>query len=206
MSTLWVFGDSFSASYTLETSWSRSYIKWKGYQPKVFGDYVSENINYDFINKALMGSDNYTILEQFCDSYPLFKDDDVVIIGWTSYYRFRVVTDADQWLFLHPQHENVLSGVKNISKQTVEEIIVNRSNKKYLDELNIWIKFIDNIKTKTKIIQWSPFELGINVNILNGYECVTRETNFEIVDGHFSENGHREIANIFLDKIKNKII
>jgi len=80
---------------------------------------------------------------------------------------------------------------------------VNREAKNYLDELNNWIVFINAIKTKTKIIQWTPFDIGIKTEFLYGYECVTKDTNFELVDGHFSENGHKEITEVFLKKIKN---
>jgi hypothetical protein len=206
MSRLWVFGDSFSAPYNMQAEWSRKYIEYKGYQPKVFADLLSEKLGYELRNNAIMGADNYTIFEQFCISFPSFEDNDIVIIGWSSYYRFRLVTDAGQWLFLHPQHENVLTGTKNVSKQTVDEIIVNREAKNYLDELNNWIVFINAIKTKTKIIQWTPFDIGIKTEFLYGYECVTKDTNFEIIDGHFSENGHKEITEVFLKKIKNKIL
>ena len=42
MATVWTFGDSLTERYNPDFKWSRDYIEWKGYVPKVYGNFVSE--------------------------------------------------------------------------------------------------------------------------------------------------------------------
>ena len=50
MKTLWTFGGSFTERYTDKYNWSRDYIKWKGYTPKVYGDIIAEKLDLDLKN------------------------------------------------------------------------------------------------------------------------------------------------------------
>ena len=47
---LWIFGDSFSETFTqvsggFHLGWKKNYIKFLGHIPKVFGDIVAEELN-----------------------------------------------------------------------------------------------------------------------------------------------------------------
>ena len=47
MATIWAFGDSLTERYNPNESWAKKYIDWKGYLPKVYGNFIAETLNYD---------------------------------------------------------------------------------------------------------------------------------------------------------------
>jgi hypothetical protein len=206
MTTLWTFGDSMTASFNQEYEWSNEYIKWKGYQPKVYGDFISEMLNYDLKNLGIAGCDNYTIFESFCKNYSKIKDGDVIIIGWTSVGRFRLVTKHNEWGTLTPNFKNHLKEYEYISKNTIDEIFVNRNHQKYTDEVNNWIEFINSACVNKKIIHWDTIKGDGELNAYHFFEMerIKAETKDFISDLHFSENGHREISKELLQMIMNK--
>jgi hypothetical protein len=206
MATIWTFGDSLTERFNPKYEWSKEYINWKGYQPKVYGNFVSELLNYDLQNLGKAGCDNYTILQTFCNTYPLIKDGDVVIIGWTFVGRFRCVSDEGKWVTLNPNYTNYLDNLNFISKNTIDEIFVNRTNYNYIEEVNSWISFINSACVNKKIIHWDTVKGDGELNTHHFFEMekIATETNGEINDLHFSENGHQQIGLKLLDIIFNK--
>jgi hypothetical protein len=206
MATVWTFGDSLTERFNPKYEWSNKYINWKGYQPKVYGNFVSELLNYDLQNLGKAGCDNYTILQTFCNTYPLIKDGDVVIIGWTFVGRFRCVSDTGDWVTLNPNYTNYLDNLNFISKNTIDEIFVNRTNYNYIEEVNSWISFINSACVNKKIIHWDTVKGDGELNTHHFFEMekIAAETNGEINDLHFSENGHQQIGLKLLDIIFNK--
>lgn len=206
MATLWTFGDSLTERFNPNYEWSKKYIDWKGYVPKVYGNYVSEMLNYDLQNLGKAGSDNYTIFETFCKTYSHIKDGDVVIIGWTSVGRFRFVSSSGNWVTLNPNYTNYLDNLNFISKNTIDEIFINRTNSNYIDEVNNWIQFINSSCINKKIIHWSTIkgEGELDTHHFFNMERINVETNGLIDDLHFSENGHQQMSINLLDIIFNK--
>jgi hypothetical protein len=188
---LFTFGDSFSEGYNEYAIWSTSYVKWKGYKPKIFSEIISEEMGFELVNYGKGGNDNYSILESFFKHYSEIKKDDLVLINWSSIERFRVVTKSGEWITMVPYFKNVMDDL-DISERTVEEIFVNRTSDKFLDEVNIWIDYI-NI-TNNNVIQWTPFTTKLNCHPFGGYHTIGDETKFELVDGHFSEKGQIQLA------------
>ena len=41
MATVWAFGDSLTEAFSPNFKWTKEYIEWKGYTPKVYGNFVS---------------------------------------------------------------------------------------------------------------------------------------------------------------------
>ncbi len=208
MKTIWIFGDSFSASYTPDshsnTDWRTNYVNWKGYAPKVYGEILANHLNIRLINKAVGGNDNYTIFQNFCDNAEYIKNDDIVIIGWTSYFRFRLA-NKNNWQQILPWYNSEIEG---ISTQTINEILINReSSNKYVDEINSWIKLINLYLKNNKVIHWNwdglSYSKKINGYHLTKFQTIYTETNGEIEDGHFSEIGQLKLSEFFLDKILN---
>jgi hypothetical protein len=216
MATVWTFGDSLTERYNPGQDWAEQYIKFKGYHPKVYGDFVSEILNYDLKNLGKAGSDNYTIFETFCKTYQNISDDDVVIIGWSHFGRFRLVNKQNNWLSLVPNFSNHLKDFPYISENTINEILVNRTNSKYVEEVNNWIKFISLACSNKKIIHWSTISGKDELNTHHFFEMekIYEETNGLITDNHFSENGQMHLADNILNIIskndfgikKNKLI
>ncbi len=206
MATVWTFGDSMTERYNGKDLWSKQYIDWKGYQPKVYGDFVSEMLGYDLKNLGKAGCDNYTIFETFCKSYRDIKDGDVIIIGWTSIGRFRMVNKYGEWNTLNPHFSNQMQFFEYLSKNTIDEIFLNRDNIKYLEEVNHWIDYINITCLNKKVVHWDTIKGQGELNTYHFFEMerIKDETNNLINDLHFSENGHQQMSLKLLEIIMNK--
>lgn len=216
MSKLWVFGDSFSATNNRPVleGWRLDYIKWKGYIPKVFSDFLSDKLGVSARNMGVSGADNYTIIDTIIDSLSKINSDDIIIIGWSTTIRFRVASKNNNFLTIRPNDlDNNISTINNssdltdISVNCLNEIIVNRSDKIYIDEINRYIKLINVMYANNVIIHWSPFNQETEgmyvVPIEPKIERITEETNGLLCDRHFSEHGHEQISEYLYKLIKN---
>jgi hypothetical protein len=200
---LYIFGDSFSAGFAFESNWTNNYINWKSYTPKGFGEIISQNLNLELINLAENASDNYSILQKFCDNVKNIKKNDLVIIGWSSPLRFRLV--SNDWITILPNYDKFSTkeiDKTKISESTLIEILLNRDDIRYCNEVNSWIKLLKNLDKN--IIHWTPFDQRFDCMFLNKFETIFIETNGEINDWHFSENGHIQLSDLFINKFKNK--
>lgn len=222
MNKLWVFGDSFSATNNKNNleSWRLKYKNWKGYTPLVWGDFLSLKIKHRLINCAIGGADNYTIFETIVDVIDTINENDIVIIGWSSTLRFRLIDKNNSFSTIRPNNFNLdttlfsqstllnTENFENISSKTITELIVNRDSVLFQYEVNRFIKIINlYLNNKCKIIHWSPFQcINNNMNIikidsLEHLEKIVNETNGFIEDNHYSENGHRVLSEYFYDLI-----
>lgn len=209
MKKLWIFGDSFSASNNREhvESWRRKYIKWKGYVPKVWSEYLNETLNYRLINLSISGTDNYSIFDTIIDNIDKIESNDIVIIGWTSTLRFRLIDKNNNFNTLRPSRISDKSTLntsfeyKNISLDTINQILVNRDNILYEYELNRFIKIINLYLKNVKVLHWSPFQIhqpNLKIKRIDGLDLlktITIESNNELIDYHYSESAHIELSN-----------
>ena len=222
MKRLWTFGDSFTAPF-FPLAWGKDYIDWKGYIPKVHGEIIAEKLGYELINLGKGGIDNYRILETICENLVGIKTGDIVIIGWTSPIRFRLVSEGKNefWYSILPElprfkeekmnYENVFDNL--ISENTLNEILYNRKSEKYINEVINWGKLIDRALIDNIVIHWSPFSKFGSINSITNCNKIYQETNNELLDQHFSEIGQMELANELMKIIelkqktpKNKLI
>jgi len=196
MATIWTFGDSLTERFNPFFKWSREYIEWKGYIPKVYGNFIAETLNYDLKNLGKAGCDNYTIFETFCKTYPKIKDGDIIIIGWTNVSRFRLVNKYDEWNTINPHFDTPMSSFEHISKNTIDEIFVNRDSRHYITEVNNWIQFINSASVNKNVVHWSTIKGKNELNTHHFFqmERINAETNGLIDDSHFSETGQRDLA------------
>ena len=200
---LYIFGDSFSAGFSFESNWTNPYVNWKGYTPKGFGEIISQKLNLELINLAENASDNYSILQKFCDNVKNIKKNDLVIIGWSSPLRFRLV--SNDWITILPNYDKFSTkeiDKTKISESTLIEILLNRDDIRYCNEVNSWIKLLNNLDKK--IIHWTPFDQRLDCMFLSKFETIVTETNGELNDWHFSENGHLQLSDLFISKFKKK--
>ena len=200
---LYLFGDSFSAGFSFESNWTNPYVNWKGYRPKGFGEIISQKLNLELINLSENASDNYSILQKFCDNEKNIKKNDLVIIGWSSPLRFRLV--SKDWITILPNYDKFSTkeiDKTKISESTLIEILLNRDDVRYCNEVNSWIKLLNNLDKN--IIHWTPFDQRLDCMFLSKFETIFSETNGELNDWHFSENGHIQLSDLFINKFKNK--
>lgn len=203
MRTLWTFGDSFTESYNSKYEWANQYIQWKGYTPKVYGEMISDKLGIEYKNKGLGGNSNYDIFESICKSIDFIKDGDIIIVGWANILRFRLVDttiNGDRWQSIQPSYNKL----KNISENTVNEILINRSNTElYRQEIENWMKLLRyTFKNNTILFwSWSGRDWGL---VNDGYENIRYETGGKVDDSHWSENGHREFTELILPELETK--
>jgi len=202
MSKLWTFGDSFTEFYNPKYDWSKKYIEWKGYTPKVYGEVIAEELGYELVNKGLGGSSNQTILETVCEYSNQINPNDMVIIGWSSPIRFRLVDEYGKWQHLIPHMLLPFEKMGNVSSESILEILENRYHKKYCEEVESWVKLIDIAFKDNQVIHWKYHIEKINVHTITNLESVHKETNGLIDDGHYSERGQLGVAEELINIIK----
>jgi len=216
MNTLHTFGCSYTAFY--ERSDRKEFDQYKEYNggkfPKTWPELLSEKLGLNLNNVAIGGSSNYEIFHSFCDNVDSFKKGDVVIIGWSYKERFRLVNNKiNDFVRVGPGFipEKLIDG---ICSKSIEEILVNRMEQKWVDELISWEKLIKKIcdLIGMKLLIWSFDKTIPNhdnfLMVLREQHGATRifdETNGKIVDYHFATKGHIVQANYFLDVINEKI-
>jgi hypothetical protein len=211
MKKLWVFGCSISDLYDSESSikhWaSQEYMDWKGYVPIHHTQIIAEKLECELINKAVSANSNAQIFQDFCDNVQYIKEDDFIIIQWSDSNRTRFVNDEGDWIQFAFQYQWIQHKLKKFSQiqyVTINEVLTNRLNDKYFDEIVSWEKLIKFAFNPSNILLWKPFEkiMGSN-SLLKSVELIKDETNNEILDYHFSEKGQIEMSNILLDMIFN---
>ena len=212
MARIWTFGDSFTASFKPEpeiakiVDWRNEYCEFKGYIPGVYGEVISQILDIPLMNMGIGGSDNYTILDAIIDSCDIIKEDDIIIVGWSSVLRSRLVNINDVFTPIIPNlPEKNLAEFFGVKQSTLDDILVNRSHVLYIKELNKFIKLVNHLFPKNKIIQWSPFyswanNEGVNVQKMNiDIVGINRETKNVVRDGHFSEQTHKNLAHKMIE-------
>jgi hypothetical protein len=215
MGKLWIFGDSFSASNSRNTleKWRIDYAKWKGRTTKVWPEFLNDTLKLKMFNLSISGTDNYTIFDTIIDNIDKIEKDDIVIIGWSSTLRFRFADKSESFNSIRPSTNfkkstlNSSYEYRNISLDTINEILVNRDNPLYEHELNRYIRFINLYLKDIKTLHWCPFQsqhphLKITrIDEIEKIEKINEDTNNEVKDYHYSENGHRELSKIIYNKL-----
>jgi len=198
MRTLWTFGDSFTESFNPKYEWPQKYIQWKGYIPKVYGEVIADELELELVNLGEGGSDNYSIFQAVCNSVHPINSNDIIIIGWSDTIRFRLAANRKSW---KPILSNSDANLKDISHTTISEILVNRDNELYKDEVRSWMKLLDYTFPNNLLIHWSWREFI--PNYFGDISTIFDETNGLINDNHFGEEGHKELAKKLIDMITN---
>ena len=215
MARLWTFGDSFTESFLPKDDckvihWRHHYIDWKGYVPKVYGEFLSERLGMKLMNFGMGSWDNYSIFESFCRNVNDIEKDDLVIFGWSDPVRFRLTDGGGNWHPFTPNYQYKTIPAEHMDNDSIDKLLANRAHPQYAEEVNNWIKAINKLLNYTTVIHWTSFKCPINVTyIYPGLETIHSETNGEVSDFHFSENGQEELSNILeikYNKIKNKEI
>jgi hypothetical protein len=222
MGKLYVFGCSFSTVFnekSLFNSDMKKYYDLRGGNfPLTWSEILSEDLGLELVNTAQNGFDNYSIFENFCKLSDKITSEDIVIIGWSHVFRFRLYSKSkNQLRSVNVWQTNKNIDLSEISQQTLDEILVNRDNKLWIDEVYNWMKVINHLSklVKFKLYYWSFFVEFPEFYIINelldlGAKYISHETNGEVRDTHFGEKGHKVQAeyfkNIILEKKKPKLI
>ena len=200
MRTVWVFGDSFSQDFEKNDIESfKQYRNFKGYNPKSWGKLISEELGYEYKNFAQGGWDNYSILQSFCENITEIKPNDLVFVGWAPEIRIRLMSENGQWMcFTGHLNDQDWEGIKSydVSKLISNRIHLSNYSPKegVLKELLSWENMIRFTMREMKLHIWRW-----NNIIDREYQTIQEESDGNIEDTHWSENGH---VSYFKDLIK----
>lgn len=215
---LWAFGDSFTEPFHKQTAGQLEYHKWKGYIPKNFLDFLSEKLNTPQFNLGKGGSSNRTILSSIISNLDNFLDNDIIIVGWTSLNRFRIVDMAED-IFDVVGPQTIIQSLNNSPtlKHSLNEYLLIREHPIFFNELIEYMKLLDKSLPNCKILYWTWHNMNTPQytkkfqDIINFYhsklvhngpiEDIITETQGVINDFHYSENAHRILADKLLLKI-----
>jgi hypothetical protein len=161
-------------------------------------------MNIQLINCGIPGGDNNSILESFFKNYIQINDGDIVLINWSTIERFRVVTKDDRWRTMVPCFGNTSIDI-DLSENTIEEMLVNRMSVKFIDEVNHWINYINVTNKHVNLIHWTPFVKKLNCHHLTGFNTISDETKNKFTDGHLSELGQVQLADVMMTIITETI-
>lgn len=234
MNTLWVFGDSFSSTYSDNLHDNhKKYMELKKINKiKTWSEELSEKLQFELKNFAKGGNSNYEIFQNFCDNCDKIVENDIIIIGWSLIYKFRISENNK----FHNIGKEINSSIGMVSKETLIEIFDNRYNiyknqrDRWADEVYFWENAIRTLSKykKFKSFFWTAEEPRLIYNLDNdtkkdkNYLCsesnemllsylnklgctsMSNETNGIVGDNHFGVDGHMKQAEIFYDSIINE--
>ncbi len=202
MSKLFVFGCSHSAVHgnNLTNNDIKKYYEYRNNTfPKTWSELLAEDLNMELINMAEWGMDNQSMFSLFCKNIHNIEKNDLVIIGWTEISRFKVFSEKyNRFLSINP-HTQVDDTLPNFTQKTIDEMLVNRMNYMWIDEVYDWIKVINKLSEtiKFRIYYWSFYGIFTQFYIKDhltylGAESMYHETSGFIGDRfHFGEKGHK---------------
>jgi len=189
---IYVFGDSFSEDTTKETksSYIDRYFDYKGRKVKFYTELLSEKLNQPITNFSRGGMCNDYMFLEFMKNYKDIKSNDIVIFGWSNVQRF-LIPNNGIWF-------SNLYGFKNLSQETQDEIIIMRSDPLFVQRQLEIIDFINNcLSSDITTIHWTWSTIH-HKNSLS----ISTETNGEIDDSHYSEEGHLDLYQKILSQLK----
>lgn len=198
---IYIFGDSFSVKFG-DVRFIRNlqdYIDWRGYEPKLYYELLSDELGEQYECYVTPGMCNSYIFNQFINVYDKIKPTDIVIFNWTEIVRFSYYQDDNIRSSLNKDFNEVFS------KQTFNEIQLNRTHKNYIKKQFDIINFIDKILVKNKVIHWT-WSSNTEIPQDNDF-TIQKETKGLIHDFHFGETGHQYLYERFSEllKVKDKI-
>lgn len=210
---IWIFGDSFSVPFEKhidnKCDWAIDYCNHKKKIPKTFGSVLSDLLKTDVTNLAIPGCDNYTMFHSYIKNIENIKKDDIVIFGWSNTLRYRLGNDFNKFttIIIEWDKKKISEEFSNLSKNTLDELLIIRNSLVYYDELSEFIKIIKYSLPNNMIYNWSPFA-DVQKNIVDLENIITPlginiETNGLVNDYHYGEIAHLNLAMYFYKKIKS---
>jgi hypothetical protein len=195
MSTLWTFGDSFTAGNGCLDNEEFTIKYKKSNDDKIWPEIVASKFNFQLKNIGTGLFSNDKILDSIIKNYKYIKKNDLVIIGNTFYSRFDIPYN-NQLITLSP------TNLPETDDKLLTDIIVIMDDELLRNRQINRIMFIKNIleKANIKCITWEVEEQWMN------YESINYASSNTIDDLHWSYKGHFDFSNYILNNIKTKLI
>jgi hypothetical protein len=237
--SLWSFGCSFTAEYHPIDNYPPTtydfYKEWKGGKlPDIWPTILSKKLNLKNKNNGVGATSNYEIFYSFCEVVSELKKGDIVLVQWTSPYRFILANPNEHYLMtILPNQTNIYP---EFDTDFLEKLMVNRSNQVWLNELIYYTKIINEIckEKNVHLFYWTYHEdiifsyiettwpqfntdkilkspqkneylISYLSKICKNKHTIAGETDEKIQDAHLGEIGHQTQAELFYDYIKQRI-
>jgi len=230
--TLFVFGCSYTEDYQTAKYIEdyEKYRIWKGgIYPDSWSKILADKLGYKLCNYGLASSGNQRIFRIFCEHIDEYKKGDMIILQWSYMHRYDWVNlTTNQFYTLGA---GKVTEANFLLQSTHDDIILNRTTKPYYDEIISYMNLINCYseskgidlffwsgdydfiygnedilnKFKSKIILGDKLKRGqqpFNLVYNMGGQTIFQETNDEISDGHLAESGHKIMAELFYNHIK----
>jgi hypothetical protein len=127
---------------------------------------------------------------EFMKNYKDIKSNDIVIFGWSSIQRFLMPNNGLWFSNLH--------GFKKLSQETKDEITIMRSDPLFIQRQHEIINFIDDcLSNDVTTIHWTWSTISDKESL-----SICVETNGEIDDSHYGEEGHFNLYQKILSQLK----
>lgn len=161
---LHIFGCSFSSPYHEETDEYRRYKTFCGGSfPDTWFELLSNRMNLNLVNHGIPGAGNDMIFNRVIEQIRTIQKNDVVIIGWSFLSRFMWANhDTRKWINTNfGRNHSVLNGAEDITEQTSNEIVFNRTSDNtfhlYSEVINQRMELINYISDLVgfKVFYWS---------------------------------------------------
>jgi hypothetical protein len=217
MSTLWTFGDSFTAgdgcveNIPIRDGHHKYYNEYNESDSDIWPNILGKTIGYAVKNLGKSGASNDYILDSIIDHFSTIEPSDVVIIEKTFYQRFDVPK-----LNCNEFHTQYGEGLYSLSL----DLKTNKYNKDKLEIetiLNYGTLFADNplfkerqdkrfgfIETLLKTNANKTLIWDVDSDLRKSIETIGRHTEGEIKDYHFSFNGHKAFSELLYKKLYTK--
>ena len=214
MSRVYFFGDSltFGTGCTVDEEY---YHKYGGPEEKLWPDIVSEYFKSAKFNKAQPGITTETILDQFYSSYSDIIPGVMKVVLFKGFYdRIDLLSNTGDLRVLHHYGTNrddsyndqyfTKEELELISKYGTRFLMDNPSRLRMYEQT---FQYISNSLDKMGIehIIWEPGELDplYKLNRSNRLS-IAYATGGEMMDGHFSYEGHKIFAEWIIEKFNDK--
>ncbi len=161
---LHIFGCSFSSPYHEETDEYRRYKTFCGGSfPDTWFELLSNRMNLNLVNHGIPGAGNDMIFNRVIEQIRTIQKNDVVIIGWSFLSRFMWANhNTRKWINTNfGRNHSVLNGSEDITEQTSNEIVFNRTSDNtfhlYSEVINQRMELINYISDLVgfKVFYWS---------------------------------------------------
>jgi hypothetical protein len=207
MKKLIVFGDSYTAGDPCDIN-SEYVIKHKKTENDIiWPELIARKLNLKLYNFGKGGSSNDTIFDSIIKNWETIDVGDIVIIGKSYYHRFDVphptldrFETLNTWLIEKPMKTAFTQEEINHIVHTLILIDSPLNNKRQ----DMRFDFLKNMLIKQKKVEnciiWG-IEDNCDFCLRNVCEHIIQETNGDIIDHHWSYNGHKTAAEWMLNKL-----
>lgn len=158
---IFAFGDSFTEGYKVDAPF-HPYTQYKkvlgvdSYSelPPIWTELLSEEFNCEVFNFAKGGLGNESIFSRICQNVNNFQKDDVVIINWTFFHRFRWAIEPhidgdDKPFYDVPVNVNLKIDSSLTQTEITQEVIdrtsLNRLKKSWINTILDYERVIDRL-------------------------------------------------------------